>query len=182
MTTNIQSVETYDFSAGERLFLDTSAWLPIYAPQFSKRGRVAVYSGVFKTILSAGCEIHIDALVVSEFINRFAHFEFDRVKKAAGFQSFKAFRESGLFAPIAIAIADSCRRLLEHCTPIGSCFETVNAKTLLDDYATGKFDFNDQMYVEICKANDLKLVTHDRDFKDSGLFILTANQTLLSSV
>ena len=50
---------------------------------------------------------------------------------------------------------------------------------LLDDYAAGGFDFNDQVITELCKRKGLTLITHDGDFKDSGVPILTANKKLL---
>lgn len=49
---------------------------------------------------------------------------------------------------------------------------------LLKDYAAGDSDFNDQVIVELCKREDLTLVTHDGDFKGSGIPILTANKNL----
>jgi len=182
MMTNIQSVLSYRFTAPEKLFFDASVWLPIFASHHYSPDSVGLYSNFYKVCLDAKCEIYIDTLIMSEFINTYARTEFNHAGGTLRYKNFKLYRASGEFTPIADAIAAACREMLKHSIRIGSGFETVNAKTLLDDYATGKFDFNDQMYVEICKANNLKLVTHDGDFKDSGLFILTANQTLLSSV
>lgn len=52
------------------------------------------------------------------------------------------------------------------------------SKKVLGDEAVE--DFNDQVLAELCKSRNLTLVTHDGDFKDLGLNLLTANQSLLS--
>jgi predicted nucleic acid-binding protein len=42
-------------------------------------------------------------------------------------------------------------------------------------------DFNDLMLIELCKKNMFALVTHDIDFKDSDIHVLTANNELLGT-
>ena len=51
---------------------------------------------------------------------------------------------------------------------------------LLDDYAVGGFDFNDQVIAQLCKDKGLTLITNDGDFKGQDVTILTANRRLLS--
>ena len=54
-------------------------------------------------------------------------------------------------------------------------------EALLSDFEANSRDFNDAILAQLCRAKDLKLVTHDGDFKDCGITILTANSNLLSS-
>ena len=61
-----------------------------------------------------------------------------------------------------------------------SGFEKVDIGALLAEYEAGDTDFNDQILVELCRVKGLTLVTHDVDFKDRGLTLLTANQRLLA--
>ncbi len=56
---------------------------------------------------------------------------------------------------------------------------TKKIDDLLNDYATGSYDFNDQMITDLCKRKGLKLITNDGDFKGQGIPILTANNRLL---
>jgi predicted nucleic acid-binding protein len=56
--------------------------------------------------------------------------------------------------------------------------EKVDA--LIDEYAAGNSDFNDQVLTTLCKRSGLKLVTDDGDFKGRGIPIITANQKLLA--
>ena len=50
---------------------------------------------------------------------------------------------------------------------------------MVDQYAKGNADFNDQMIVALCKENEFKLVTDDGDFHNQDISIVTANNRLL---
>ena len=82
--------------------------------------------------------------------------------------------------PVAQEIADNTKRILKHCSRIESGFETLELDSLINEYAGGGNDFNDQVFRELCRSRGLKLVTDDGDFKGQGVFILTANYRLLS--
>lgn len=99
---------------------------------------------------------------------------------AQDIKSFKAFRNSSRFKPVAQDIADATKLVLQHCSPIESGFATLAIDDLITDYAAGNSDFNDQVIVEICRSNGLTLMTHDGDFRSQEISILTANRRLLS--
>ena len=176
MTHKAMSVNNYKFTSKDQLFLDANIWLYLHGPQQSPApSRVKTYSQAFKRILNAKSKIHIDVLIVSEFINRYARIIW-RNKKPK--EDFKKFRNSQYFKPTAQNISADVRLVLQHCSQIESGFAILEMDDLLDDYATGGFDFNDQVITELCKREGLTLVTHDGDFKDSGIPILTANRKL----
>ena len=50
---------------------------------------------------------------------------------------------------------------------------------MLDDLASGEFDFNDKIIAAHCTNLGLKLVTDDSDFKNFNIPIITANSRLL---
>jgi predicted nucleic acid-binding protein len=50
---------------------------------------------------------------------------------------------------------------------------------LVDEYAAGDSDFNDQVLTALCKKKGLKMVTDDVDFKGRGIPVITANKRLL---
>jgi len=58
-------------------------------------------------------------------------------------------------------------------------FEIVDIDGLLAQFAAGNTDFNDQIIADLCRRKNLIFITHDADFKGSGLAILTANSRLL---
>jgi predicted nucleic acid-binding protein len=182
MMTKIESVETYQFTATDRLFLDTNIWLPVYAPGLAKTpDQQRIYSDVLKRIKLNHGKVYIDALVLSEFINAWSRFVFRSAGGNKKFGDFKRFRHTADFCAIAPTIASECRKITDYCQRTGSCLETVDINAVFSEFALGRHDFNDQMIREICLANGLTLVTDDGDFSTSGLHILTANQRMLSS-
>ena len=176
MTLKAVSVRNYHFKSQDKLFLDANIWLYIYAPQNPKSYWVNVYSKAFGRILTAKSCIYIDILVISEFINTYARLKW---RTNASHIDFKTFRNSNAFNPIAQEIANDTKLVLSHCSRIENDFKTVKIDDLLNDYATGSYDFNDQMITDLCKRKGLKLITNDGDFKGQGIPILTANGKLL---
>ena len=170
-------VSRHKFTSKDQLFLDANIWLYVYAPQRPGNSRVTTYSDMLKRIIVAKSHIHIDVLVVSEFINTYARLRWQLIASAV---KFKTFRNSSDFKPVAQEIADSVKRVMNHCSRMESGFETLKIDTLLDAYSTGDFDFNDQVITELCKVKGLTLITHDGDFKGQGISILTANLRLLN--
>ena len=170
-------VENYKFEPGDEFFLDANIWLYIYGPQKPVDWRVETYSWTLGRILEARCRIFIDVLVVSEFINTYARKKWRLV--APDIKYFKQFRKSSAFNPVAEEIVDNVKRVLNHCSRIESGFEVLGIIDLLDDYAKGHSDFNDQVITDICKQKELQLITHDGDFRGQGIPILTANKYLL---
>ena len=170
-------VENYEFGPRDELFLDANIWLYVYAPQKPVDPEVGIYSQTLKRILDAQSRVFIDVLVVSEFINTYARIKWRLV--APGIKTFKKFRKSPDFNPVAQEISDNVKRLLNHCSRIESGFEVLSIGDLLDAYAEGGSDFNDQVITELCKLRGFRLITHDGDFRGQGIPILTANKRLL---
>lgn len=174
-------IEKYTFAAADKLLLDANIWLYIYGPQGDPADhRTRVYSAALANILAVKSHIYLDVLILSEFINRYARLRYDILRPAGWPKEFKSFRKSGAFKSIAKDVADDTRRLVKQCEQMESGFETVDVGALLAEYEAGDTDFNDQILTELCKTKGLTLVTHDVDFKDRGLTLLTANQRLLA--
>ena len=170
-------VSDHDFTHQDRLFLDTDIWFYLYGPKGSRRRWVQLYSNIFNRILSAKSKIYIDVLVLSEFINTYSRTQWKFV--ARHIESFKDFRNSSDFKPVAQEIGAKVTSILKHCSRIESGFSTLAIDDLITDYAAGNSDFNDQVITEICRSNKLTLITHDGDFRSQEIPILTANSQLL---
>lgn len=177
MANNASAVASYNFKSEDKLFVDTNVWLFVYGPQKPGDARVATYSQALKKILSAQCRIYIDVLIVSEFINTYARLKWNVMGKPH--TDFKQFRKSADFKPIAKDIAADVKRVLTHCKRIENGFEALDIDGLVNEYAAGDSDFNDQVIVALCKKRDLKLVTDDGDFGIQGITVVTANKRLL---
>ena len=174
----VSRVNHYEFTSNDRLFLDTNIWLYVYGPQKPNDNSVAVYSQAFRRILAAQSLIYIDVLVVSEFINTYARLKWKLVKPEI--ERFKDFRNRPDFKPVVRDIVDDVRRVMNHCSRVEDDFAALNIDGLLDVYAAGDSDFNDQVITELCQREGLTLITHDVDFKGRKLPILTANRHLLN--
>ncbi len=174
-----EKISTYDFKSSEALLLDANIWLFVYGPQKPTDTRVAAYSEALAKILAAKSCIYIDVLIVSEFVNAYARMKWNLLPESSRLRYFKQFRRSADFKPVAQDIAADVKRVLQHCTRVESGFESLAIDTLVDEYAAGDSDFNDQVLTALCKKKGLKMVTDDVDFKGRGIPVITANKRLL---
>jgi predicted nucleic acid-binding protein len=179
MAHRAEKISTYNFKSSEALLLDANIWLFVYGPQKPTDTRVAVYSEALAKILAAKSCVYIDVLIVSEFINAYARMKWNLLPKSSRPRYFKQFRRSEDFKPVAQGIAADVKRVLQHCIPVESSFESLAIDTLVDEYAAGDSDFNDQVLTALCKKKGLKMVTDDVDFKGRGIPVITANKRLL---
>ena len=177
MTYKAIAVKQHNFSSKDKLFLDANIWFYVFGPHRPGDPNAVTYSDVFNCILNAQSQIYIDVLVVSEFINAYSRRKWKLI--ARHIKLFKDFRNSPVFKPVAQDIADDVKQIMKCCSRIESGFAMLDITRLINDYATGDFDFNDQVITEICKSNGLTLITNDSDFKTQEIPILTANSNLL---
>jgi len=174
----ISDISSHSFSKSDKLFLDTNIWLSIYGPMTFTQKRASTYSKAILDIRKFGCAVFIDILVVSEFINSYARWEYKQ--SLTKYKTFKDFRKSSSFTGIAKDISNNVKRIINQCKRCGYDFVKEDIEKLLTEFGYGDFDYNDQIFTEICKSNGLILVTDDGDFKGLGLNILTANNRLLN--
>jgi predicted nucleic acid-binding protein len=176
----VQDIRFYTFRRGEDLFLDANVWLCINGPTTpSPRTSTVAYSKALRDIRLSGGTIFIDVLVLSEFINRYARLEYGQT--CTDGRDFKQFRDSAEFGSIAHQISIAAKRVVTQCQRTESGFVPIDIVSLLVEYEQKRHDFNDQMIAETCRAKNLKLVTHDFDFRNFGLDILTANRQLIEA-
>lgn len=82
MTKNkANDIQSYVFTSSDKLLLDANILLFIYGPQSSVNPNVDVYSEALKKILNSHCQVYVDVLVISEFINRYARIKHGLIKK-----------------------------------------------------------------------------------------------------
>jgi len=178
--TRAMDIRSYSFHSDDKLFLDTNILLYVYGPFSGKiQPRVEKYSLEMSRIRAGRCATFVDVLVISEFINRFSRHEWERMPCKERV-SFKDFRGTTLFKPVAEEIADNIRSILGFCNRIGSEFDKIDINSSMSHFEQGNSDFNDEIIAEICKRNSLILITDDSDFKDYDIQILTANRKLLA--
>ncbi len=180
MQSKIIPIATYAFTSGDSFFIDANIWIFMYGRQEPGDRRIHIYSNALREILTKGCKIFVDVLILSEFINRYARIEHGFAKSQGAPENFKNFRNSSAFQPAARGIASACRSILKNCVRTESLFERVDIEAVLNDYESQHRDFNDQILSEICGKKKLLMISDDSDFRDLGVNLLTANKKLLS--
>ena len=180
MTAKTLDINSYAFAQTDELLIDANVWLYIHGPQVQGDWKSKNYSNALANILQAKCSIFLDVLILSEFINRYSRLHCIQEKGTADPTTFKSYRQSSDFKIVAKDIADAVRRIFKHSKCVESGFTSIDVNTLLTDYESKCPDFNDQILAEICKSKSFKLVTHDGDFKDYDITVLTANRNMLS--
>jgi len=177
--TVISNIEKYAFRETDNFLLDTNILLSVYGPNANQERYTQAYSDALMKMRVCGCKIFIDALVLSEFINRFAHWNYDQLPPERKPEKFKYYRTSDEFKKAAQEIADDTRRIVDYTTCIDSDFGSIDIDELLNEYELGNSDFNDLVIARLCKRRGFILVTHDGDFRSCGIDLLTANYRLL---
>jgi len=133
------------------------------------------YATAFRKLLKQRNDLYIDLLIISEVVNRVLRIEYKKINPA---HNFKAFRNSQhgkeALEDIYTIIKNN---ILNRFDVIGKAFSKQEIENFL---VVDELDFIDKATVEICKENALVLLTNDKDFKDTGLEILTANPNILN--
>ncbi len=171
------------YSPTDRIVFDANVLVSLFSG-LEPPGSLIVrnYSAVLKQIRTNGGKILLDVLVLSEFVNVCARKEYDLAHPPApGRPSFKIFRESPNFIPVAQAIARTAQHIASITVAVDHAFSHWPLTDLLKDYATGHHDLNDQCLVHLCQQEKAYLLTNDRDFVTGGITVLTTNPRLLAA-
>ncbi|MFW5872205.1 MAG: PIN domain-containing protein [bacterium] len=156
------------------IFVDANVLIYLFWPT----GQVSFeknYARVFRNLLRQGNNLFVDFLMISEVINRVVRIEHQKINPN---QKFKDFRNSpdgkDVLEDIYIIVKND---ILSRFNVVGKYFDKqkINSFLIVDE-----LDFVDKATVSICVENSLVLLTNDKDFKNSGLDILTGNPNILN--
>lgn len=175
MSAERYDIRSYAFDPSANYFVDTNVWLRVFGWLQPGDWRARIYTDAVNRLRASGAKTFIDAIVMSEFANSWARFEFRRT----GETDFKVFRRSGAFRIVARDIAASLRDILSLAMPVGTAFANIDVISLVAAFETGEKDFNDLLIAETCRSKSFLLVTDDADMKGSDVPIVTGNQVLL---
>lgn len=175
----ITHISRHRFASKDKLLFDANIWLALFRPSGTPPETWhEPYSRAFTSIKRCNIRIYINDIILSECVNVYLK---KKLSKQAERHNFKAFRASADFKKIAEDIAEQANKILSHCQSISSIPHSVtDLRKIMAEYAAGGCDFNDQVIAKTCKANGLILVTHDGDFGNANLPLLTANQKMLA--
>lgn len=141
---------------------------------------------LLKKMCANKCKIYLDAFVLTEFTRVFSHLEFNRIvphvnRKEPNRNYYKIFRESDNGRQTAKEIVIQTNRILKKAQLCDLNYNFINIPDQLIEYRETSSDFNDLTYIKLCKKHGFTLVTHDGDFRNCDIPVLTANNKLLGS-
>lgn len=175
-----RSMRTHSFSSSDKLLFDTNIWLFIYGPQIPQNNpRTMLYVNSYNEIINSGSSIFVDILVLSEFINKYIRFNYDVWCEENGYINFKDYRDTHLYKKDVEGIVIEVKRILKDAKPINTNFCNFDFENLLSNYYSVPIDINDEFIQEVCRQNQITLITDDKDYKYSTINILTHNKVLL---
>lgn len=181
MKNKAYDISSYTFQENQVYLIDANIWLYIQGPPSNSQANLGQsYSAALKKLLGANSKIVINSLIMSEYLNRYCRIVFDALHKV-NFTTFKDFRNSSTYLPTGQDAAMHAKTLLQLCDKCNDDFETIDSTKVLADFEIGDLDFNDGLIVESCKKNGWILITHDKDFINGGIDILTMNTKLLAA-
>lgn len=179
MKNKAHNLAAYAFKKEEPLLLDTNVWLYLFpAPSDRPTRHAAAYSTALRDMLAAGARLVMDAMVMSEYLNRYCRIEWNALHKATQ-PDFKAFRKSPAFLTVGQGAATYARRILKLCICHDHPFANADVTQVLVDFEAGTNDFNDGLLADACRQHGWKLVTNDSDFTTGGIEVLTSHPVLL---
>jgi predicted nucleic acid-binding protein len=181
MKNKAHDLTRYTFSNTDTVLLDTNVWLYLFpAPSGRPPGFAATYSAALKQMLTAKAALALDALILSEYLNRYCRIEWNALHKMAQ-PDFKKFRKSGAFASVGQGAAIFAQKMLKLCSRHDHPFAATDIARILADFEAGVHDLNDGLLVETCRQHGWKLVTNDGDFTSGGIEVLTSNPRLIAA-
>ncbi len=183
---SVIDINNYIYSSDDKFIIDTNILLYLYNSYNQDlehdKSKFMKYADFISDLLQQNAQIFISALNLTEFINVIIQREFKLNKKeshSSTYQFKTDFRPSNAYRDTINAIKNIIPVMLKSFTKINDSFEKVN----LDDiFVYSEIDFNDEYFVKLVKINNLKFITHDRDFKVyvTDIDIITANKNLLT--
>lgn len=181
MKNKAHDLSAYAFQKEEPFLLDANVWLYLFpAPSGSAAIFAPQYSTAFKSMLTAKVRLVMDAMVLSEYLNRYCRIEWGALHRRT-YSDFKAFRKSAAFGSVGQGAATYARSMLKLCTCHDHPFASADVARVLTDFEAGSNDFNDGLLAETCRHHNWKLVTNDGDFTAGGIEVLTTNPRLLKA-
>lgn len=159
---------------GRHIFVDANILIYLFWPTGSHHFEQN-YARVFRTLLTQGNPLYVDFLVISEVINRVLRIEHLKLNSN---MSFKNFRDSQDGKDTLDDIHTIIKgNILNRFNVEGKIFNNQEMENLM---VINDLDFVDKATVSLCAEKSLVLLTNDRDFKNSGLDILTGNPNILN--
>ena len=174
----VKSIVRHKFTSKDRLLIDTSVLLRVFAGNVAGRNAVREYGNAHKRMIEAKSKLYVDVVVLMEYVRVCLNYVWNKPHLRE--LSFEQFRKKKDYKDAVRKITPTVRKIFQVCTPINSSFSDLDIDPFLNEYETGKHGFNDQLIARLCKYKNITLITHDKDFT-ADVKVLTANKRLLKA-
>lgn len=158
----------------DNIFIDANVLIFILYPT-NRPYKYSQYINIISTLQQQQCQMFINSLVVSEFINVILRLDFNilRQQNSQAYRNFKRdYRNTQNYIDtlrFAITELDKFCKMY-NVAHTNDDFDKVNITSL---YANGyEFDFNDLIIAESVRSNGFKLLTDDRDFQNLNVALI----------
>lgn len=179
MKNKAHQARNYRFQQGEGILIDANVWLFLHPPAGDSGSSWARdYSDAFKRLLEAKAQPVTDALVLSEYLNRYFRLEWEAGWKSC-YPIFKKFRKSADFSSLAETAVAEVREITKKARLEDTSLSSLSLESLLAGTEAGDLDFNDAVLIESCRHRGWKLLTNDEDCSMGGIEVITALPSLI---
>ena len=179
MNNKAWELTSYVFSKDETILIDTNIWLYLYPPPCNPRYEWATkYSRAIRNLKEAEAIAVLDPIVMSEYLNAYSRIVWKGEFKEQ-YPNFKKFRQSKDFHALTPTLLTHAKGIIDFSTVHSVASNHLDLDQTLNNFVSGNIDFNDSLFVDICRQRSFKLMTHDGDFNQGGIELITANKKLL---
>lgn len=138
------------------------------------------YSQIYSKLIDQKNPFVLHYVVISEFINRAIKIEYSNYLRENNITnkdfSYKSYRDSETGKEVQNDVYTLVKSiLLEQFEIVNKNLNQTEIETMLE---VDCLDFSDKLINQLCKDNNFVLLTNDRDFKDTGIDILTLNHNI----
>lgn len=163
--------DLYEITSEDQVFVDTNILIFLFSPSFvnSHQYQVDKYTTIYQKLLSSQCDLYVNELVISEFINRCMRIDFERNFNTDGTKNYKQdYRPSEEYDKTLRIVLNQIKKFLKHIKKLDDDFMNFNVVDTMKSCI--KSDFNDLIIADTVTKNSLKLLSDDADFKrDLGI-------------
>jgi predicted nucleic acid-binding protein len=167
-------LQDYNLLSNRNIFFDANILIYLFWPT-GEHYYEQNYARVFKNLLKQKNELYVDFLIISEVINRVLRIEHKKYNSTQNFKEFKNSEEGNEVQNDIFIIVKN--EILKNFKVIGKSFQKEDIYNFL---VLNELDFIDKATASLCKENNMVLLTNDKDFKNSGVDVLSGNPKILN--
>lgn len=178
----IIDIRNYSIKSEDKFILDSNIWVYLFdktcTPEIWISNSINVYTNFYKNLLNSGSKIYLVAFNTQELSKKFINNDFNAYKAQFPEADFKRdYRPSNYYPLLLEHIRSVHNAILQVATLSNDVFEEFQPEKFFNK----DIDFVDEYLCYVAHKLNCKIITHDKDFKNSpyDVDILTDNRKML---